>query len=235
MTDASTAQLSDSTTKSDSVIDLLTSVEKIKMSKSEKPISFLFNQVEPRNLKERLLYSTFEIIAEKGADALTASELIRKTESSKGALFHHFETIDHLCVESLLYFKKHLSQVKHDDGCQTLEEYLKYLMTNNLSKQSTRYYVHLVNFFRDRAIRDERYREPLKGIIEVSLNFYTDRILSFLPPETNRQEVFDKVVFMSMTIERVGFYRVLYQDPEACQDELNQFLERMIQSFKSLN
>src|ERR1044072_3331430 len=90
--------------KGDSVTDLLTSIEKIKMNKTDKPLNVLFdNPVETSNLREKFLYTTFEIIADKGADALSANELIKRTKSSKGALFHHFETIDHLCIESLKF------------------------------------------------------------------------------------------------------------------------------------
>lgn len=228
-------QPSSSPEKKDSVTDLLDSIEKIKGANADRSINFLFSQnIEPANLKEKFLYATFEIIAENGAHALSASELIKRTKSSKGALFHHFETIDDLCIESLHYFRKHLNMGFAKDTCATLEEYLNHVMTDNLEKQSTRYYVHLTNFFRDRSIRDDRFKEPLRLLFEVNLQFMADRILEFLPAGTDRDKVFKKVLFVCMTIERASFHRALYREPQACEVELEEFLNCMTLSIKNI-
>jgi AcrR family transcriptional regulator len=227
-------------TKNDSVIDLLASVEKIKMNKTDKPLNFIFDQIiVPVNLKEKFLYATFEIVAEKGADALSASELIKRTHSSKGALFHHFDTIDHLCIESLNFFKRHLAKVGISGTLAlkegtTLEAFLMALMEDSLKKQGTRFYLHLINFFRDRSIRDDRYQIALKEFLEVRLNYITDNLMPLLSPHADRDKVHNKVVFMSMTIERAAFQRVIDKNSEACQEDLNHFLNFMMEEFKSL-
>ena len=83
--------------------------EKMKMKKVDHPLAFIFNQLTPpSNLRERFLYATFEIISEHGTDALSASELIKRTKSSKGALFHHFDTLDDLCIQSLVFFRNQM-------------------------------------------------------------------------------------------------------------------------------
>ena len=236
MTDAMVnSQNSNSAAKSDSVMDLLASVEKIKMNKSDNILNSLFNQLTPpASLRERFLFATFEIIGENGADALSASELIKRTKSSKGALFHHFQTLDHLCIESLNFFRAHILAGLPTSKAKSLEDFLKFIMKDNLKKQSSRSYFHIVNFFRDRAIRDDRYLVPLKQLFEVNLNFFTDSILEFLPTGVSREAVFNKVIFYSMSIERVGFHRVLYQNPEMCQTELDGFLRDTLQGILAL-
>jgi AcrR family transcriptional regulator len=222
-------------TKDDSVVDLLASIEKIKMNKIERPLTSIFdNAIEPVNLREKFLYATFEIIAEKGADALSANELIKRTRSSKGALFHHFETIDHLCIESLHFFRKHFMLGLSKDGFSNIEDYLKHIVVDCLRKRSSSQYAHLINFFRDRAIRDERYREPLKMFTEVFTDHVANRILDFLPPGVNRNEVMDKTVFLSITIECVGYQRALTQNPDTLEAEVQGFLAHMIQAFKAV-
>ena len=228
--DTVNSQSSTSAAKSDSVTDLLASVEKIKMTKGDNTLSSLFNQLAPpANLRERFLFATFEIIGENGADALSASELIKRTKSSKGALFHHFQTLDHLCIESLHFFRNQMIAGLPTSKAKNLEDFLKFIMKDNLKKQSNRSYLHLVNFFRDRAIRDDRYLVPLKQLFEVNLNFFTDSIMEFLPANVSREEVFNKVIFFAMTIERISFQRVIYQNPEIGQVELNQFLTDVLQ------
>lgn len=236
MTDATVnSQTADSAAKSDSVSDLLASVEKIKMTKTDNALSSLFNQVAaPANLRERFLFATFEIIGENGADALSASELIKRTKSSKGALFHHFQTLDHLCIESLIFFKKQMVAGLPKTKAKSLEDFFKFIVKDCVKKQSTRYYIHLVNFYRDRAIRDERYLAPLKEIFEVNLLFFTDSIMEFLPQGTPRTEVFNKVIFFAIAIERLSFHRALYQKPELCEAEVEQFIQFTLQTLREI-
>lgn len=234
---ATALNLSGSTSKSDSVVDLLASVEKIKMTNTlTNPLSLVFPQtIEPKTLRERFLYTTFEVVADLGADALSASELIKRTKSSKGALFHHFETIDHLCIESLNFFRRQISINVPSDNFVNLKDYMQHVLESNLARQSTKAYVHLVHFFRDRALRDERYRLPLKQLFEVHINSITDRVMLFLKPGVKREDIYAKVLFMSITIERAGFHRVLYQDTSAFQRELDQFMVMVLNDLNDLN
>ncbi len=221
--------------KGDGVMELLNSVEKITMSNSESPLKVLFDQeINPANLKEKFLCATFEIVAEKGADALSASELIKRTKSSKGALFHHFQTIDHLCIESLEYIKQHISRGNAQDNCQNLEQFLNHVMVVGLRRQSTRYYVHLVNFFRDRAVRDERYRAPLKSAFHANVNLTVDRVMHFLILGVDRSIVFRKIIFFLMIIERASYHRLLYEEPAAFEVELQESLNFTVQTLKNL-
>ncbi len=232
---SSTLRVSRLAGKGDGVMELLNSVEKITMSNSENPLKFLFDQkIVPANLKEKFLCATFEIVAEKGADALSASELIKRTKSSKGALFHHFQTIDHLCIESLDYFRQHISRGNAQDNCQNIDQFLEHVMTVGLRRQSTRYYVHLVNFFRDRAVRDERYRAPLKSAFQATVNLTVDRVMHFLNPGADRAVVFRKIIFFFMIIERTSYHRLLYDEPTAFETELRESLQFSIKTLKDL-
>ena len=177
---------------------------------------------------------TFEIIADKGADGLSASELIRRTNSSKGALFHHFETIDHLCIESLNYFRQHISKGLRPDTCQNLDEYLNYIVAEFMKKQSTTYYIHIVHFFRDRAIRDERYRLPFWELFMMQIRFVADRALTFLPAGTDRDKVINKVAFLFFTIEKISFQRILIQNPNLFGEELKTLIESTSSQLKAI-
>lgn len=201
----------------------------------ENPIEKLIDHpVVPENLKEKFLYMTFEIIADKGADGLSASELIRRTNSSKGALFHHFETIDHLCIESLNYFRQHISKGLKTDSCQNLDEYLKYIVGECMKKQSTTYYIHIVHFFRDRAIRDERYRAPFWELFMMQIRFIADRALNFLPPGKDRDQVINKIAFLFFTIEKISFQRVLIQNQNLFEDELKNLIQSTASQLNAL-
>ncbi len=217
------------------LMEFLNAVEKIEMPEIESPLKVLFDhEIKPANLKEKFLCATFEIIAEKGADALSASELIKQTQSSKGALFHHFQTIDHLCIQSLEYFKQHVALGAAPDSCQNLEDYLQHVMDIGIRRNSTRYYAHLVNFFRDRAIRDERYRAPLKAFFVAHIKIVAERVMKFLEPGVDQSVVFRKIVFYQMVIERCSYHRLLYNEPTAFDGELVELHSFILRSLRNI-
>ncbi len=205
------------------------------ISKNESPMSLIFNKkIEPVNLKEKFLYATFEVIAENGADGLSANELIKRTKSSKGALFHHFETIDHLCIESLHFFRTHTSFGIENDSSNNLEDYLKAVAEDSMRKQSNSHYMHLIHFFRDRAIRDERYRQPFNDLFEAHANTITDKVVGLLGTQPDRNLVFKKILFMLITIERASYHKALHQSVGFFDSEISSFLEHIIQSLKQV-
>ncbi len=222
--------------KKDSVVELLSSLDQAKLQKSSKPLHFIMDQqIQTSNLKEKFLCATFEIISELGSDAFSANELIKRTKSSKGALFHHFDTLDDLCIESLRFFHRQILQ--HGlkvDTCESLEEYVYYLAADLMGKQGSKQFVHLMNFYRDRAIRDERYQEPLKQLCEAMIGLLANRTAQFLPVGIRQEDLMKKVTFLYIVVERVGLQRVLYHNQDALEMEIKEFIEETIRQLKKL-
>ena len=117
-------------------------------SSQAKVVGHFFNQkLEPSSLKEKFIFAMFQIIADKGADALTASILVNTTKSSKGALFHHFKTLDDLCLSCLIYFKTFVKESIQVGNPKSLLDFLLAFAQDESKRKFNSAYFHLAHFF----------------------------------------------------------------------------------------
>ncbi|MFN9068303.1 MAG: TetR/AcrR family transcriptional regulator, partial [Bdellovibrionales bacterium] len=137
------------------------SAEKKIVTTDPGPSSSLILNKNPSTLKEKFLIATLEIVAEKGPEGLSASELIKRTDSSKGALFHHFKTLEELCYSSLVYYVEFLSQNFHLKPTGNFKDCLINFTEDSKKRQFHMEYFNLAHFFRDRAMKDGRYQTLL--------------------------------------------------------------------------
>lgn len=186
---------------------------------------FYNKEISPNSLKEKFLFATFEIIAEKGAEALSASELIKKTESSKGALFHHFKTLDELCLASLSFFKEYVKDSIRVGPSQNLGEFLKAFAEDSKKRQCQASYFHLSHFFKDRAIRDTRFQMILSEAFQVYSNKMTEYALAYLPSGTNQEKVKSIMIFFHLSMERIFYQSIVLNMPQHLNDQLPLLLE----------
>ena len=189
-------------------------------------VGYYFNQkLEPANLKEKFIFATFLIIAEKGADALTASELINKTESSKGALFHHFKTLDYLCLSCLIYFKYFVKNSIQVGQPQNLLDFLIALAKDESKRKHNASYFHLAHFFRDRAIRDLKFKQELIS----SQDIYCDQVSSltkaYLSTNANPDKIKSIMMLYCDGLEKIFFHGLLYSNPEITQNRIQNLIE----------
>lgn len=179
----------------------------------------------PTNLKEKFVFATFQIVAEKGADALTASELIKKTNSSKGALFHHFKTLDELCLSSLVYFKNFVKDSIQVGQPESLLDFLFALAQDERKRKSNVAYFHLTHFFRDRAIRDPHFQEVLKEVMDIYSERAKELALVHMKPSVDPIKVRSIVTLYSLSLERIYFHGLLYSDSKSTQTMIQSLIE----------
>lgn len=187
--------------------------------------TFYNQEISPNSLKEKFLFATFEIIAEKGAEALSASELIKKTESSKGALFHHFKTLDELCLASLGFFKEYVKDSIRIGPSQNLGEFLRAFAADSKKRQCQASYFHLSHFFKDRAIRDTRFQSILAEAFQIYSNKMTEYALAYMPAGTNQEKVRSVMVFFNLSMERIFYQSVVLNMPLHVSDQMPLLLE----------
>lgn len=191
-------------------------------------------EVNPQSLKEKFLIATFEIIAESGADALSANELIKKTNSSKGALFHHFKTLDDLCLDSLRYFRENSKPTLANASYANVKDFLRAFVQDAYTRQCNKGYFHIVHFFRDRALKDERFRVALDALSETYLNAATDLTLKYLPSTADAAQVRELVVFVFLTLERMCYRRVTNAGNAEMENTISWFIGMVEQKLSSL-
>ncbi|MFN8790544.1 MAG: TetR family transcriptional regulator [Bdellovibrionales bacterium] len=191
-------------------------------------------EVTPLTLKEKFLLATFQIIAEHGANALSANELIKKTDSSKGALFHHFKTLDDLCLESLNYFRTHARLSLHRSQFSSLKDFLQALVEDAYERQSNKAFFHIMHFFRDRALKDERFKKALDEVYAGYLNFYIEMALIHLPAHVDRDQVREMIIFVYFTLERICYRRMTATEKEKVEEIVLWFVESVEKRFNQL-
>lgn len=192
-----------------------------------KVASHFFNQnLEPANLKEKFIFAMIQIIAEKGADALTANVLVNITNSSKGALFHHFKTLDDLCLSSLTYFKNFVKESIQIGHPKDLLDFLFAFAQDESKRKFNPAYFHLAHFFRDRAIRDPQFKQALKEATQIHAERSTELALFYLNTEVDRKKVKSIMVLFSFGLEKIYFHGLVNDD----QQETQQMIQCLIES-----
>lgn len=196
---------------------------------------FYNREMAPSSLKEKFLFAIFEIIAEKGAEALSASELIKKTESSKGALFHHFKTLDELCLASLTFFNEFVKDSICVKPCSNLAEFLRAFAEDSQRRQCQASYFHISHFFKDRAIRDTRFQSIISDAFQIYSARMTEYALSYLPAGTNEEKVKSIMIFFHLSMERIFYQSVVLNLPQHLSDQMPLLLEMVEAQFLKLS
>ncbi|WP_428310623.1 TetR/AcrR family transcriptional regulator [Hydrocarboniphaga sp.] len=69
----------------------------------------------PVQTRARLLQATIDLVAEKGADALSLKEAARVAKVSRGVAYQHFDDRDHLLREAKAWLSERLSESLHGE------------------------------------------------------------------------------------------------------------------------
>lgn len=185
-----------------------------------------FNQnLEPANLKEKFIFAMIQIVAEKGADALTASVLVSVTNSSKGALFHHFKTLDDLCLSSLTYFKTFVRESIQIGHPKDLLDFLFAYAQDESKRKFNPAYFHLAHFFRDRAIRDSQFQQILKESTDIYAEQSAELALLHLNAHVDRVQVKSVMSLFSFGLEKIYFHGLVSVNPEETQSMIQLLIE----------
>ncbi len=189
---------------------------------------------KPQSLKEEFLVATFQIIAEGGGDALSASELIRETGSSKGALFHHFKTLEDLFLESLRYFKETLQFSFIEKTVTNLNDYVDALAQDIMSRQAHKGYFYIVHFYRDRALKDARFAEALWALYDSYIDTMVEELKPLVPPTTDFTQVRHVLISFYFGMEGPSYRKVILNSSEEFDGFFDWFKQGLLSKLKSV-
>jgi AcrR family transcriptional regulator len=178
----------------------------------------IFNK-NPSTLKEKFLIATLEIVAEKGPEGLSASELIKRTDSSKGALFHHFKTLEELCYSSLVYFVEILGENFHLKPNGNFKDCLINFSEDSKRRQYQMEYFNLAHFFRDRAMKDVRYRTLLCEAKDLQVNKLCDVLQPFLSDDSKREVIRPIALFFVINLESIFYHSIFMGRAELLEQQ----------------
>lgn len=72
-----------------------------------------------RDTKELIIRTSLKLFMQKGFKEVTMSEIIKEADSSKGAVYHHFESKEQIFEEAVKYFYNNMMITNYNDFPQT--------------------------------------------------------------------------------------------------------------------
>ncbi len=70
--------------------------------------------LKPREIREKLLRAAFELIAERGIDAVSVREIVEKVNVSKPVLYYYFKDKEDLCTQLYEQINEHVKEVYNE-------------------------------------------------------------------------------------------------------------------------
>lgn len=174
----------------------------------------LFSTTHRLSTRERIIQSALSLIAEGGTDQFTSSNLIAHAHISKGALYHHFSSLDDVLMAALHYrSQERLTQAeKNFENFPHLKDFLEAFFQEILPFSASSRFVSMLLFFNQKGVINPSFRQEL---CRFSKNF-TQRmakIIQYYYPQTIATE---RLIAMShsilFTLEGISAHAVMQQN-----------------------
>ena len=112
--------------------------------------------------KEKILLAALELLAEEGAQKLSASKLAQKAGVSKSNLFHHFRSVNDIPLEAMKLFAGNMMQPVREKRYERVTDYLHDLWQIGFgqAEENLKYYKGIIAYIQY-ALHDERYRASM--------------------------------------------------------------------------
>lgn len=179
---------------------------------SEKYKSLLSD--DSHDTKKKIIFSALELLAEGGYEAFTAQNIINKAKISKGALYHHFKSIDDIPVEVIKHLRKskvYLPIVKLD-LFYNLEDYLNHYFDHFIETAKKTDILSISLYYSQKSLTNDEYREN-KNCLTNDLLDYHKNTIQFFYSKTIPDEILDSIVSLIVfTTEGITSHSFMYKD-----------------------
>ena len=134
-------------------------------------------EVRAKRTRDLILRAGLDAILHGGIHGFTANELMRRTGLSKGALFHHFDSLDDVAIEC----------VRMGDHLFTCEakgsprETLEFMMRSLHGHRRMRALAALLYFFCEKARDEARFKKAMNFLNDTRLRRLTEMFNEVLP------------------------------------------------------
>ncbi|RYZ95253.1 MAG: TetR/AcrR family transcriptional regulator, partial [Proteobacteria bacterium] len=119
----------------------------------------------------------YDSILGGGIQGFTANELMRRTSLSKGALFHHFSSLNEIAIECVNKGDRILGVELKDDLRSTLE----HMMQSTHGHRRMRALSSLLYFYCEKARDDSRFKKPHNYLNMLRQHNLTAMLTGFQP------------------------------------------------------
>ncbi|MFN8672731.1 MAG: TetR/AcrR family transcriptional regulator [Candidatus Sericytochromatia bacterium] len=164
--------------------------------------------------KKKIIFSTLQLLSEGGYESFTAQNIINKAGISKGALYHHFKSIDDIPVEAIKQLRKsklYVPIVKLDLFF-SLEDYLDHYYNYFIENSKKTDVLAVSLYYSQKSLFNEEYRINKNCLTNDLLDYHKNNIKFFYSksiPEDILNSVASLLVF---TTEGIMAHSFMYKD-----------------------
>jgi AcrR family transcriptional regulator len=188
---------------------------------SEKYKSLLSD--DSHDTKKKIIFSALELLSEGGYEAFTAQNIINKAGISKGALYHHFKSIDEIPVEVIKHLRKskvYLPPVKLD-LFYNLEDYLNQYFNYFIETSKKPDILSISLYYSQKSLINDEYRENKNCLTDDLLDYHKNTI-RFFYSKTIPDEILDPIVSLIVfTTEGITSHSFMYKDIDKFKNTWN--------------
>jgi len=134
-------------------------------------------EARAQRTREAILQAGLDSILGGGIDGFTANELMRRTGLSKGALFHHFDSLDDVAIECVSKGDRVLHVEMRDD----LRETLNFMVQSLHGYRRLRALASLLYFYCEKTRDDARFKKPMHYLNQGRQARLTEAFQQLLP------------------------------------------------------
>lgn len=149
------------------------------MKSSEKIRGSRLVEARAKGTRELILKAGLDSIIGGGIGGFTANELMRRTGLSKGALFHHFDSLDDVAVECV----RHVGNLLHVETKASLRESLDFMMSSPHALKRMRAFNVLLNFYCEKGRDEPRFKKTVHQVNGQRQDNVAELFKQFTPAE----------------------------------------------------
>jgi AcrR family transcriptional regulator len=146
-------------------------------AKTQKPKSSRPVEARAKRTRDLILQAGIDSILGGGIQGFTANELMRRTGLSKGALFHHFDSLDDVAIECVSKGDRVLAVETRG----SLRETLAYMIESTHGHRRMRALASLLYFYCEKARSEPRFKKSLQYLNQGRQARTIEVVQGFLP------------------------------------------------------
>lgn len=178
-------------------------------------MNMIWPPLESLDTRQRLVIGALQLIAEAGPDGFSAGALLARTGLSKGALYHHFRSLDdlllevvkHRAEERLVPAERQFSQFGR------LRDFLRVYFPQLLAFASSRDFLNILLYFNQKGLGDESIRKSLCRVNNAVFARLEIIIQHYYPRRIEPERLESIAALILFTVEGVAAHGTLQQNP----------------------
>ncbi len=166
--------------------------------------------------RQRLILGALQLISEGGAEAFSANALTQRVGVSKGALYHHFESLEDVLVEAVRFrvedrmVESERCYQDYSDLASWLKDYFEEITAFACSPA----FLNILLYFNQKGLRSEVIREHLCHNNDANFERMAEMIQHFYPRVIERKRLSYICSLILFTVESASAHSGLQKNRE---------------------